>query len=147
QQFLQRCFTLDQRQSAQVSSVEIQQVERDEHAVTTTEKQITKDWPAPIIDTGNLAIYDDAFNAEEFGDPCSKIRKATEYVSVPGDQFTMAGFDMRQCPKTVDLQFKDKLVGIKRLGPTWKPYGTHLAWQHGRIIAANAKSEVDRQKP
>ena len=42
-------------------------------------------------------------------------RKATEDVSISGDQFPLAGIDVSVCAKTIDLQFKDELVGIERL--------------------------------
>src|SRR5262249_41528318 len=68
QQFLQRCLTLDERWGAQVSSVEVEESERDEHTLTA-EKQITKDRPSIIIETSNLAVEHGAVNVKMLGEP------------------------------------------------------------------------------
>jgi hypothetical protein len=36
----------------------------------------------------------------------------------------MAGFDVCQSAKAVDLQYKNKLIGIERLDTAGEPYGT-----------------------
>src|SRR5262249_5138865 len=71
QKFFQHCLSLDERRCPQVFTVEVQQVKRDEDAVTPTKKQVTKDWAASIIDTGDLAIEYCAFNLR-----CSAIQVA-----------------------------------------------------------------------
>jgi len=39
-----------------------------------------------------------------------------EDVSVSGDQFALNIFDVCQCAKAVNLEFKDVLIGVERLG-------------------------------
>src|SRR5262245_60217891 len=65
-----------------------------------------------------------------FSDPCCEISKATEDVSVSGDQLSLAGVEIGQRSESVDLQFKDKLVGIERLDAAGEPDGTHRACTH-----------------
>jgi len=96
QQFLQHYLSLDEWQRPQVFAVQIQQVKRDEHTLTTAAKQITEDRSACIIDACNLAIEDGAFHAKMVRDPCREIRKATECISVSVDQFTAASLDIRK---------------------------------------------------
>jgi hypothetical protein len=62
-------------------AVEVQQVECDEDALPAPEKQVTKHGTASLINTGNLTVYDRAFNAKMFGDPCGKVSKT------PGTRF------------------------------------------------------------
>jgi hypothetical protein len=64
----------------------------------------------------NLAVEHCTFQAEMFSDPCGEICKATEHVSVARDQFSFAILNVRQYSKTIDLQFKDKLVESKGSG-------------------------------
>jgi hypothetical protein len=64
QKFLQRNLTLDERQCAQILPIEVQQVKRDEHALTLAEKEITEHWPAGVINTCYLAIENCAFNGK-----------------------------------------------------------------------------------
>jgi hypothetical protein len=56
------------------------------------------------------------------GDPRGKIRKAMESISVSGDQFSMAGLNVSESTETINLQFKEKLIRIKRLFAAGKPY-------------------------
>jgi len=48
-----------------------------------------------------------------FSDPCGKMRKTTEDVSVSGDQFSVGRLNMTEGAKAVDLKLKNKLVGIE----------------------------------
>jgi hypothetical protein len=41
-----------------------------------------------------------------------------ERVSVSRNQFTLTSLDVRECAEPIDLQFKDKLIGIERLSAT-----------------------------
>jgi len=50
-----------------------------------------------------------------FSDPGSNIGKATEDVSVSGDEFALLASMSASCTKAVDLQLENKLVGIERL--------------------------------
>jgi hypothetical protein len=59
-----------------------------------------------------------------FSDPLGKIRKASEDISVSGEQSPLAALDVCQCTKPVDFQFEDKLVGIERLDAAGEPYRT-----------------------
>jgi hypothetical protein len=68
------------------------------------------------------AVENGAFNFEVFSNPCSEIRKATESISVSGDQFSMAGLNVSESTETINLQFKEKLIRIKRLFAAGKPY-------------------------
>jgi hypothetical protein len=68
-------------------------------------------------------------------DPGGEIRKTTESISISGDQLAAARFNMQQCPKAIDLQFKEKLVGIEWLWTTGKPDGTKVSREHGWSIA------------
>ena len=52
---------------------------------------------------------------EMFGDPRGEIRKASEDISVARYQLPLGSLDVSERTKAVDLQFKDKLVGIERL--------------------------------
>jgi hypothetical protein len=60
-------------------------------------------------------IEDCAFHAKVFCDPCGQIGKAVKGVSVSRDQFSLAGLDMSERTKAVDLKFVDELIGIKGL--------------------------------
>src|SRR5262249_13774995 len=121
QQFLQQCFSFDERQCSQVFAVEIQQVKGDEDALATAEQQIAEHRPTSFIHAGNLAVEHGTFNVKVFSDPCRKIRKAAEGVSISGDEFTSACRDMRERPKAIDLQFEDELIGIERFNAAGKP--------------------------
>jgi hypothetical protein len=90
--------------------VEVQQVKRDEHALTSAEEQIAEDRPSSTIDVRNLTVDYCTFNVKVFTDPRGEIRKATEDVSVSRNQFTFATLDVSERTKAVDLQFKEKLV-------------------------------------
>jgi hypothetical protein len=57
------------------------------------------------------------------GDPYGKIRKAAEHISIARYQLRLSGLDVGQRSKTVNLQFKDELIGIERLWTAGKPYG------------------------
>src|SRR5262245_32536474 len=122
EQFLQHCFSFDQWQSPQVFTVELEQVKRNEDALTTAEKQIAKDGASGFIDAGNLAIENSAFNLEVFSDPFAEICKTAKYVSIPRNQFSLAGLDVSKCAESIDLQFKDKLVGVEGLSATGELY-------------------------
>src|SRR5215475_3689634 len=115
EQFLQHCFSFDQWQSPQVFTVEVEQVKRNEDALTTPEQQITEDGSPIIIDAGNLAIKHCTFDAKMFSNRGGEIREATEDVSVSRNQFSLAGLDVSQCAESIDLQFKDVLIRIERL--------------------------------
>jgi hypothetical protein len=56
---------------------------------------------ASIVNASNLAVEYGAFNMKMFGDPSSKIRKATEDISIPGNQLPLAGFDVSESAKTI----------------------------------------------
>jgi hypothetical protein len=86
-----------------VFSVEVQQVKRDEHALSATEKQITEHRPACTINAGNLTIEHCAVHAKMFSDPCGKIGKAAEGVSLSGNQFSLAFLDVSERTKSIDL--------------------------------------------
>jgi hypothetical protein len=60
----------------------------------------------------------------EKADQTSEFWESTKHVPLPRDQFTMAGFDVCQSAKAVDLQYKNKLIGIERLDTAGEPYGT-----------------------
>jgi len=62
-----------------------------------------------------------------FSDPGSKIGKATEDVSVSGDEFALLASMSASCTKAVDLQLENKLVGIERLNAAGKLYPSHPA--------------------
>jgi hypothetical protein len=115
QQFLEHRFSLDKWQSPQVLSIQKQQIERDEHALTPAEQQISEQWTATFIDTRDLAIEHCTFNAKMFSDPVGKIREPAKRVSVSGDQFALAVFDVSKRSKAVHLQFIKELVRIERL--------------------------------
>jgi hypothetical protein len=70
-----------------------------------------------------------------FSDPRGEIREAVEGVSISGYQLSLAGLDVRECPKTVDVQFVDKLIGIERLDATRERYRAYVSRQHEGIIA------------
>jgi hypothetical protein len=60
--------------------------------------------------------------------------KGDGFHGVPRNQFTMAGFDVCESAETVDLQFKDELVGIGRLDTAGEPYRTQVSRGHEQII-------------
>ena len=62
------------------------------------------------------------FPLEMFSNPCGEIRKATEDVSIARDKLAFTILNMCQGAKTIDLQFKDKLVGVEGLRTARKPY-------------------------
>jgi hypothetical protein len=76
------CLPFDEQQCAQVISIEIDQIERNEHALTAAEQQITEYWPASIINAGNLTVEDGALEGKTFSDPGGEISEATECISV-----------------------------------------------------------------
>jgi hypothetical protein len=61
-----------------------------------------------------------------FSDPRAKIGKTTEDISISGDQFPLAGINMREGSKAIDLQFKNKLVRIEGLRTARKRIGRRL---------------------
>jgi hypothetical protein len=64
--------------------------------------------------------------------------KGDRFHGVPRNQLPIACFDMCQGFEAVDLQFKDKLVGVERLKTAGKPYRTHPAWKHALKYKAGA---------
>jgi len=56
-----------------------------------------------LINAGNLAVENGAFDAKMFSNPCGQIRKATECISISGDQFSPAGFDVCQRTEAINL--------------------------------------------
>jgi hypothetical protein len=93
-----------------IFAVEVQQIKSDKHTLASAEKQVSEYRSPALINAGNLAVEDGALNPQVFSDPCGEICKATEHVSVARDQFSFAILNVRQCSKTIDLQFRDKLV-------------------------------------
>src|SRR5262249_24653634 len=67
--------SLDERQHPQIFAVEVQHVKRDEDALTTAKKQITKDWASGVIDASYLTIEYRTFDAEMFSDPSGKLSR------------------------------------------------------------------------
>jgi hypothetical protein len=59
--------------------------------------------------------------------------KGDGFHGVPRKQFTMAGFDLCESAETVDLQFKDELVGIERLDTAGEPYRTQVSRGMNRL--------------
>jgi hypothetical protein len=57
---------------------------------------------------------------------CGEIRIATEDISVSGDQLSLTIVCVFECPESIDLQFKDELVGIERLDAAGKPDGARF---------------------
>ena len=94
EQFLQHCFSFDQWQSPQVFTVEVEQVKRNDDALTTPEQQITEDGSPIIIDAGNLAVEDCAINLKVFNDRCGEIGKTSEGISIARDQLPLAGLNV-----------------------------------------------------
>src|SRR5262249_7413656 len=86
----------------------------------------------------NLTIEDCAVNVKMFGYPSCKFRKASEDVSISGDELALAVLDMCEAAKTINLQLEDKLVGVEWLRTPGKPHRAHLAEQHRWIIARMA---------
>jgi hypothetical protein len=64
-QFLQRCFSLDERQHSQIFAVEIKKVERNEDSLTPPKEQITEHRSASIIDASNLNHQGRRFQRED----------------------------------------------------------------------------------
>jgi len=62
-------LALDKRQSSEILSIQVQQIERDEDARRFSEEKVFEDWPALIINARNLAIEDRGFNLQMFSDP------------------------------------------------------------------------------
>jgi len=96
-------LALDKRQSSEILSIQVQQIERDEDARRFSEEKVFEDWPALIINARNLAIEDRGFNLQMFSDPGGEIRKASEDISFPRNQFTLSRFNVCECAETVDL--------------------------------------------
>jgi hypothetical protein len=72
-------------------------------STSATEKQITEHRPACTINAGNLTIEHCAVHAKMFSDPCGKIGKAAEGVSLSGNQFSLAFLDVSERTKSIDL--------------------------------------------
>jgi hypothetical protein len=72
-----------------------------------------EDGSAFSINAGYLTIKDSVVDLQVFGDPGREFRKTVEGVSISRNQFALAGRNVRQCPETIDLQFKKKVVGIE----------------------------------
>jgi hypothetical protein len=48
-------------QHSEIFAIEIEQVKCDEHALATTEEQITQHRPASLLNTSNLSVENGAF--------------------------------------------------------------------------------------
>jgi hypothetical protein len=73
---------LDQRQWAQVPSIQVQEVEGDKDALPFAENQIAKCRPAGFVEAGNLGIEYGAFDAKMFGDPGCEFCESVKGVAV-----------------------------------------------------------------
>ena len=116
QQSLEHRFSFDERQHAEVFAVQVEQIKRNEDALSLAEKQSAEVRPAGVIDAGNLAIEHRTLDAQVFSDRRRKIRKAAEYVSIPRNQLASPGSDLSERTEAVDLQLEDEVVGVEWLG-------------------------------
>lgn len=82
QQFLQSSLTIDERQRPQVFSVQVQQIKRYEHALATTEQQVSKHGPTGIVNARNLPIKDSAFDFEVLRDPSGEIGETVKGIPI-----------------------------------------------------------------
>ena len=58
-----------------------------------------------------------------FADPMRQILEVAERVAISGDKVAVAVLDVGEGTETIDLQFKDKLIGVERLSAAGKSYG------------------------
>src|SRR5262249_23702614 len=123
-QFLQQCLSFNQRQDPEILSIQIKEIEREEHTLPFPKQQISKCWPARFIDTGNFVIEDRAFNFDVFHDPIGKLAKTAEGISVSGNEFCASILKVKQRAKPIDLEFINEVFGVERFRTAGKPYGT-----------------------
>jgi len=74
-------LSLDEWQRAEILSVQVKKIKRDEDARCSSEEQVFEDWPTFSVDAGNLAIEHSRFNLQMFGDPGGEFSEAVEGVS------------------------------------------------------------------
>ena len=86
-----------------VGFANVQRVKRDEHALLTAEKQITKYRSARIIDTCDLAINNSVLDAQVFSDPLCEILEVAERLSIARDEVALAVVDVGEGANAVDL--------------------------------------------
>lgn len=103
EQHLQHGFSFQEWQYAQVFTVGIKQIERDEDAWPFAEQQIPKAWSAGLIDAGNLAIEDRALDFQMFGNPGSEFTKTAEDVPVSREQLSASLLNKSERAETIDL--------------------------------------------
>jgi hypothetical protein len=104
----QHCFSFDQRERAQVFSIQVKQIERNEDVLQFPEDQISKGRSPGFVETGNLAIENSAFNSKMFCDPGCEFGETAKDVSVPGDQFAFTGLEVGESTEPVHFQFVDE---------------------------------------
>jgi hypothetical protein len=86
--------------------------------LTAAEEQITEHGPAALIDASNLAVEYRTFDAKVFSDLRGQVCRATECVSVSGDQFAATGLHVRKRSvleanaSQLKVRFKNKYIGF-----------------------------------
>src|SRR5262249_44424443 len=116
--------SFDERQRAQILSVEVQEIERDEYTGRFPEQQILEDGSTFAVDAGDLSVEHGIFNSHVFGDPGGEFSEPSKHISVARDQFAFPVQDVRKRTKPIDLQFVDIFIRVEWLGAPRKPHWT-----------------------
>jgi hypothetical protein len=77
-------------------------------------KNASENPDAGLVEAGDLAIENGAFDSQMFGDPRRQLRESSEDVSISRDQFAFARLDVGERAEAVHLQFVDELIGVER---------------------------------
>jgi hypothetical protein len=117
-----------------VFSIQVKQVECDEHTLPFSENQVSEGRPAGFVEACNLAVEHRAFDSKMQSDPGSQFRESPEDVSISGDQFAFAGLDVGKRAEAVHLQFVDELIRVERFRTAGKPHGAYVSRQHQLIV-------------
>src|SRR5262249_40681151 len=145
---LQHRLPFEKRQNADILAVQVEQIKRDEDALSLAEEQSAEVRPAGVIEAGDLTIEHGVLDAQVFGEPRREFSAATKDVSIPRNQLASTVCDVSERPEAVDLQFVDEVVGVERLGAAGEPDGAQVSGQHAgiisRILTVGAWHRIDR---
>src|ERR1041384_2024327 len=113
QELLQHVFSFEERQKAKILPVQVKEIKCEEDALPFSEQKVFERWPAGIIDTRDLPIENGPLNFDVFSEPGGELGKTAECVSIPGDQFPSAVFQVRQCAESIDFQFVYEIIRVE----------------------------------
>jgi hypothetical protein len=119
----EQTLAFQQRQRAQVSTFEHQQIECIEVRPLTSKEKIPKIAAAIRIEAADFSVENSALCTHSMGNFFGELRPRFENVAVAGDQLAAMPADVRQRRESIQFRFEAKLAVIEWFTDSEKPHG------------------------